>query len=107
MADQENPKGVKLLMTWDIMPGREQEYFEFVVREFIPQVQQLGMELKDAWLTMYGEQPQIMASAEMPNLADMQAILDSTEWQGLINKLLDYVENYQYKIVPARAGFQM
>jgi len=94
-------------MTWDITPGREQEYFEFVVREFIPQVQQLGMELKDAWLTMYGNQPQIMASAQMADLTAMQSILDSKEWQGLINRLLDYVENYQYKIVPARSGFQM
>lgn len=98
---------VKLIMTWDITPGREQEYFEFVVREFIPQVQQLGMELKDAWLTMYGDQPQIMASAQMGELTTMQDILDSAEWQSLVNKLLDYVENYQYKIVPARAGFQM
>ena len=98
---------VKLIMTWDITPGREQEYFEFVVREFIPQVQQLGMELKDAWLTMYGNQPQIMASAQMADLTAMQSILDSKEWQGLINRLLDYVENYQYKIVPARSGFQM
>jgi hypothetical protein len=94
-------------MTWDITPGREQEYFEFVVREFIPQVQQLGMELKDAWLTMYGDQPQIMASAQMLDLPTMQGILDSKEWQGLINRLLDYVENYQYKIVPAKTGFQM
>ena len=98
---------VKLIMTWDITPGREQEYFEFVVREFIPQVQQLGMELKDAWLTMYGNQPQIMASAQMADLTAMQSILDSKEWQGLINRLLDYVENYQYKIVHARSGFQM
>ena len=98
---------VKLIMTWDITPGREQEYFEFVVREFIPQVQQMGMELKDAWLTMYGDQPQIMASAQMSELPAMQDIIDSAEWQSLINKLLDYVENYQYKIVPARAGFQM
>lgn len=98
---------VKLIMTWDITPGREQEYFEFVVREFIPQVQQMGMELKDAWLTMYGEQPQIMASAQMSELSAMQDILDSAEWQSLVNKLLDYVENYQFKIVPARAGFQM
>jgi hypothetical protein len=94
-------------MTWDITPGREQEYFEFVVREFIPQVQKLGMELKDAWLTMYGDQPQIMASAQMLDLPTMQGILDSKEWQGLINRLLDYVENYQYKIVPAKTGFQM
>jgi hypothetical protein len=94
-------------MTWDITPGREQEYFEFVVREFIPQVQQLGMELKDAWLTMYGDQPQIMASAQMADLPAMQGILDSKEWQGLVNRLLDYVENYSYKIVPAKSGFQM
>ncbi len=98
---------VKLIMTWDITPGREQEYFEFVVREFIPQVQQMGMELKDAWLTMYGDQPQIMASAQMSDLTSMQGILDSKEWQGLINRLLDFVENYQYKIVPAKTGFQM
>ncbi len=98
---------VKLIMTWDITPGREQEYFEFVVREFIPQVQQLGMELKDAWLTMYGDQPQIMATAQMDDLSAMQSILDTKEWQGLVNKLLDYVENYQYKIVPAKTGFQM
>jgi hypothetical protein len=98
---------VKLIMTWDITPGREQEYFEFVVREFIPQVQQLGMELKDAWLTMYGDQPQIMASAQMSDLTDMQGILDTKEWQGLVNRLLDFVENYQFKIVPAKTGFQM
>jgi hypothetical protein len=98
---------VKLIMTWDITPGREQEYFEFVVREFIPQVQQLGMELKDAWLTMYGDQPQIMATAQMSELAEMQNILDTKEWQGLINRLLDYVDNYQFKIVPAKSGFQM
>lgn len=98
---------VKLIMTWDITPGREQEYFEFVVREFIPQVQQLGMELKDAWLTMYGDQPQIMASAQMADLPAMQSVLDSKEWQGLVNRLLDYVENYQIKVVPAKAGFQM
>ncbi len=98
---------VKLIMTWDITPGREQEYFEFVVREFIPQVQQMGMELKDAWLTMYGDQPQIMASAQMADLPSMQGILDSKEWQGLVNRLMDFVENYQYKIVPAKTGFQM
>ncbi len=98
---------VKLIMTWDITPGREQEYFEFVVREFIPQVQQMGMELKDAWLTMYGDQPQIMASAQMSDLPAMQGILDSKEWQGLVNRLMDFVENYQYKIVPAKTGFQM
>ena len=98
---------VKLLMTWDIIPGREQEYFEFVVREFIPQVQQLGMEPSDAWFTMYGDQPQIMAAMQMPTLDEIERVLGSGEWESLINRLLDYVENYDYKVVQARAGFQM
>ena len=36
---------VKLIMTWNIAPEREQEYFEFVVREFIPGVKRLGFEI--------------------------------------------------------------
>jgi hypothetical protein len=98
---------VKLLMTWDILPGHEQEYFEFVVRDFIPGLQALGMEPSDAWFTMYGDQPQIMAAAQMSGMSSLQTILDSSDWEGLIQQLLDYVENFEYKVVPARSGFQM
>ncbi|NMB58917.1 MAG: hypothetical protein GYA12_07100, partial [Chloroflexi bacterium] len=45
---------VKLIMTWDISAEQEQDYFEFVVREFIPGVQRMGFELSDAWATVYG-----------------------------------------------------
>ncbi len=98
---------VKLLMTWDIQPGREQEYFEFVVRDFIPGMQRLGLEPSDAWFTMYGEKPQIMTSAQMPSLGALNKVLDSPEWEDLRKMLQDYVEDFQFKIVPARAGFQL
>ena len=98
---------VKLLMTWDILPGREQEYFEFVVRDWIPGIQRLGLEPSDAWYTMYGEQPQILAAAQTSNLTSLQSILDSQDWQSLTRQLLDYVEDFNYKIVPARSGFQL
>jgi hypothetical protein len=98
---------VKLLMTWDILPGREQDYFEFVVRDFIPGVQRLGLEPSDAWFTMYGEQPQIMAAVQSNNIADMQSVLNSPEWDDLTRQLLDYVEDFKYKIVQARGGFQI
>ena len=98
---------VKLLMTWDILPGREQEYFEFVVRDFIPGMQRMGMEPSDAWFTMYGDQPQIMAAAQMPTITALQRILVSSDWQSMIQRLLDYVENFNLKVVQARSGFQM
>ncbi len=96
----------KLIMTWDISPEHEQEYFEFVVREFIPGVQRLGFEVSDAWATVYGDQPQIMVGATLPSATKVKQILRSTEWKSLNNQLLDYVKNYTFKIVEAKGGFQ-
>jgi hypothetical protein len=98
---------VKLLMSWDIQPGREQEYFEFVVRDFLPGLQRLGLETTDAWFTMYGEHPQIIAGAQIENRQDLDNILKSNDWFSLTDKLLGYVTDFSYKVVPARKGFQL
>ena len=98
---------VKLLMTWNITPGREQDYFEFVVREFIPQIQQLGLETTDAWITVYGDQPQILAAASVDSRAALRDILTSEEWDQITTRLLDYVSDLEFKPVIPRPGFQM
>jgi hypothetical protein len=96
----------KLIMTWDILPEREQEYFEFVVREFIPGVQRLGFEVTDAWATIFGSRPQIMVGATLPSLIRVQRTLQSEDWQLLSSKLQDYVQNFNQKVVEAQGGFQ-
>jgi hypothetical protein len=98
---------IKLMMTWDIIPGREQEYFEFVVRDFVPGMQRLGLEPMDAWYTIYGDQPQILAAFSVETMPELQKTLRSEEWKSLLNQLLDYVTNYMQKIVPLRSGFQI
>lgn len=97
---------VKLILTWDILPEREQEYFEFVVREFIPGVQRLGFELSDAWATVYGTRPQILVGAVLPTTSKARQILRSNEWKSLNNQLRDFVQNYTQKVVESRNGFQ-
>lgn len=97
---------VKLIMTWDISSDQEQDYFEFVVREFIPGVQRMGFELSDAWATVYGGSPQIMVSAVLPDAGEARQVLKSPEWRDLHGHLQDYVKNYTQKIVTARGGFQ-
>jgi hypothetical protein len=97
---------VKLLMTWDIAPEHEQEYFEFVIGEFIPGVQHLGLEPTEAWATIYGEYPQIMVAMLAPDLPDAQRVLNSVEWGKLREKLFTFVKNYTTKVVPAKGGFQ-
>ena len=93
-------------MTWDIAPEREQEYFEFVVREYIPGVQRLGLELKDAWATVFGSRPQILVGALLPSVDKAQEVMASADWKSLHNQLQDYVINYSEKIVEAHGGFQ-
>jgi hypothetical protein len=97
---------VKLILTWDITPDKEQEYFEFVIREFIPGVQRLGFDLTDAWATVYGQRPQIQVDARVPTLAKAQQITRSAEWFKLHDQLMDFVQNYTMKIVQSKGGFQ-
>ncbi|KAF0111349.1 MAG: hypothetical protein FD147_956 [Chloroflexi bacterium] len=103
--EQNSP--VKLILTWDIIPEHEQEYFEFVIRDFIPGAQRLGCELSDAWATVYGEQPQILVGAVLPSFNRARQLISSSEWNELNLKLMEFVHNYKQKIIPAKSGFQL
>jgi len=96
----------KLILSWDIARDHEREYFEFVVREFIPGVQRLGLELTDAWATAYGNQPQIMVGAVGNSIEDVRSVLDSNDWLTLSDRLQAYVRNYKEKVVHSTGGFQ-
>ena len=98
---------VKLLMTWDIKQGREAEFFEFQVREWVPGLQKLGIEPTDAWYTMYGSSPQIMIGGTAKTLRAMHQILQTEEWQSLKNQLLGLVDNFDQKVIHASGGFQL
>ena len=97
---------VKVLMTWDISPEREQEYFEFVIGEFVPGVQRLGLQPTEAWATIYGNHPQIQVGLMADDAADARHILNSPDWLRLSEQLFTFVKNYSHKVVPARSGFQ-
>ena len=98
---------VKLLMTWDIVPGREQEYFEFVVREFVPGIQRLGIQPTEAWYTTYGQRPQILTGGIAENRQTMERALGTDEWEKLRGRLLEFVTNFEWRVVRATGGFQM
>jgi hypothetical protein len=97
---------VKLMMTWDIAPEHEQDYFEFVIGEFIPGVQRLGFQPVEAWATIYGDYPQIQVGILAEDLPGVQQVLRSDGWNQLQDKLFALVKNFSYKVVQARNGFQ-
>jgi hypothetical protein len=98
---------VKLLMSWDIKPGSETEYFEFIVKEFAPGMMKLGMQPTEAWYTLFGDGPQILQGSVAEDLASMKNILSSDEWQQLQTRLFEFVTNFDSKIVRASNRFQL
>ncbi|NJN80660.1 MAG: hypothetical protein HC797_09440 [Anaerolineales bacterium] len=97
---------VKVIMTWDIAAERDQEYFEFIIGEFVPGVQKLGLQPAEAWATLYGAYPQIQVGLLASDAPQAREILSSNDWTILQERLFGYVKNYSHKIVPVRTGFQ-
>jgi hypothetical protein len=94
-------------MSWDILPGKEQTYFEFAVKSFAPELIKMGWQPTEAWYTLYGEGPQILTAGVTDTLQEMRDILDSHEWEDLKGRLLQHVTNFRYKVVPATGRFQV
>jgi len=97
---------VKVIMTWDIASEQDQEYFEFVIGEFIPGIQRLGFQPVEAWATIYGEYPQIQVGMLAADITNAYRMLNSNDWNSLKEKLAGFIRNFSYKVVLARGGFQ-
>ena len=97
----------KLILRWDIQPGSESEYFEFMVSEFIPGLKKMGISEPGVWYTAYGDAEQILVSGTTETHEHMEYILRSTDWDRLKDRLNELVSNYSQKVMPASGGFQL
>ena len=97
----------KIIMSWNVRPETESEYFEFLVHEFIPGLNQLGIREIQVWYTAFGDCEQKMASGVTPDLEQMQKALSDEAWLRLKDRLSQYVVDYQQKVIEGTRGFQI
>lgn len=97
----------KLLMRWDVRPEKESEYFEYLVHEFIPGLSKLGIDEIQVWYTAYGDCEQKLAEGITETVEKMQTILDGDGWQALLDKLEEFVVDFDFKMIAATKGFQI
>ena len=97
----------KLLLTWNSHPAHEREIISHV-RDLVNRVSPLGLELRDAWYTVYGEAPQILLGFVMRRGNDqrIEAILAGAEWKEILRELQEYITDYEQRVVKATSGFQ-
>jgi hypothetical protein len=101
-----NGHPVKLLLTFDPIPEHREEYFKYVLGEFVPALEQLGLSFCEAWHTAYGEYPLRLTGFLAEDRETLLEILTSETFLDLESRLQDYVLNYHRKIVPQNRRFQ-
>jgi len=99
-------KRVKLLVTYDILDDNQQAYYQYVLGEFLPQAQTLGLVLTEAWHTVYGDYPARLLSFVASDRAMLDSVLTGDDWRRVEDKLKSFVIDYARKIVPYRERFQ-
>ena len=98
---------VKLIMTWSIREGKEAEYLEFLNREFVKSIMDMGIQPTDAWYAVWGRGPQVIAGGVTDDLETMEKALAGEEWKKLHEKLREFVMELKVKVVESTGGFQL
>jgi hypothetical protein len=96
---------VKLIITYDPMPEKREAYFRYVLGEFVPALEQMGLTLSEAWHTAYGEYPLRLNGFLASDGVVLADILSSDEFRALEERLQTYVINYSRRVVSCRNAF--
>src|SRR5512136_3358587 len=97
---------VKLLIAYSLKPGREETYYRFMMAEFLPALQDMGLAMAEAWQTAWGNYPQRLIGLLAEDRATVEETLASQRWREIEDKLIRYVTDYQRQLVHARNRFQ-
>jgi len=97
---------VKMLLTYDPLPERREAYFRYVLGEFVPALEQLGLKMSEVWHTAYGEYPLRLAGFIASDRETMDDVLTSPAFLDLETRLQEFVVNYNRRVVPFHGRFQ-
>ena len=59
---------LKVLISYDMQTGKEQECQDYFVNKFAPGLAKMGFRISDVWYTMWGDAPQILSEQMLPLL---------------------------------------
>jgi hypothetical protein len=96
----------KLLVSYNIKPNREAEYYRYVLGEFLPALQNIGLLMTEGWHTAFGDYPVRLLTFRTNDEVEMEDVLASKEWVDGKNTLLKLVTDYEERLVSATNGFQ-
>jgi hypothetical protein len=101
------PRGLKLLLSYHVNQEKQQEYHKFVMGRYLPALQSMGFQMSEAWHTAYGDAPNRLIGLVCNDETTMNELLSSDEWDSLNDQLEEFVSDLDYKFIPYRGGFHL
>lgn len=96
----------KLLISYDVKEYRLEDYYRFVMGEFLPRLQMLGLAMTEGWQTIHGNYPSRLLVFEARNSKSLHKALDSDVWDSVETKLKEFIVHYEKRVVKAKPNFQ-
>ena len=90
---------VKLNHYWTIIHDRKREYDKFIIKKFIPTINQLGMHTVAGWSVLVGAYSEIIFESVGNDLDQLEKALQNRKYKELKADLFNYVKRYKTKVL--------
>ena len=90
---------VKFSQYWDIIPGKEKEYDNFIRTEHYPAMEELGIRIAGEWNVLIGESPNVFYEGRADHAEQLLAALKSNKFRKMKYELLKLVSDYSSKVL--------
>ena len=90
---------VKLNHYWTINPIMRKEYNKYIIKEFIPGINRLGMHVVAGWSVMIGSISEIIFESVANDLDLLEKSLRDPNYKKLKVSLLNYIKSYKTKVL--------
>ena len=90
---------IKFNQMWNIQTHKSQEYDEFVINEYFPVLNELGISVAGEWEVLIGDGPSTICEGRVTDINSLIKNLQSKKFQNANRKLKQYIENYRSRIL--------
>jgi hypothetical protein len=101
------PLEYKIHIAFNIHRGQVEEYYRFVLGEYLPTLQGMGLRLLFVWQIEYGNYPERLLEFACADEETLNSIFSSARWNRLEERLKSYTTDYSRKLLYFADRFQL
>jgi hypothetical protein len=90
---------VKFNQYWTVVPNRIKDYEKYIIKDYIPGLNRLGIQIVAGWSVIIGAYSEIMLEGVSSDLDLLEQALKQSKYKELNENLLSYVKGYKTKIL--------